>query len=102
MRALKFNDVYKMSRILKKIKISEEINLEGKSQTEAGVELVMGILENMDKAQNEINEFLGELTGMTGEEFGDLPPTEFLKHIEEFKNQPGIEAFFNAAGKLMK
>lgn len=102
MRKLKFNDVYKMSKILKKIKISEEVRLEGKTQTEAGVELVMGILENLDKAQNEVNDFLGELTGMSGEEFGNLPPEEFLKHIEDFKNQPGIGDFFSAAGRLMK
>lgn len=102
MRALKFNDVYKMSRILKKIKVSEEINLEGKTQTEVGVELVMGIFENADKAQKEINEFFGDLTEMSGEEFGELPPEEFMKHIEDFKNQPGVKDFFNAAGKLMK
>ena len=102
MRALKFNDVYKMSKILKKIKVSEEIELEGKTQTQVGVELFSGVIENLDKAQSEINEFLGELVGISGEEFGNLPPDEFVKHIEDFKNQPGLDVFFKVAGRLMK
>lgn len=102
MRVLKFNDVFKMSKILKKIKVGDEVNLDGKNQTEVGVELFMAIFENLDKAQSEVNDFLGELVGITGEEFGNLPIGDSLKHIEEFKKQPGLGAFFKAAGKLMK
>ena len=96
MRQLKTNDVFLMSRILKKI----NINLESKgTDEEIGMKLLIQVAENAYLAQNEINEFLGGLTGMTGEEFGSLPLKESLAIMSEFKKLDGVVDFFKLVGQ---
>lgn len=100
MRQLKMADIYKMSRILKKMDI--KLDTKEKTQDEVGSELIMKIVSNLDRAETEINEFVGSLIGMTGEEFAELPLMESQKYLEEFKNQPSLASFFERVGKLMK
>lgn len=101
MRGLVFDDVFAFSRILKKANIKKDLDVKGKTtQAEVGAEMITTFLENMDRAKNEINDFMGSLTDMTGEEFAQLPITEALAHFEEFKNQPGIYDFFKSASRL--
>ena len=99
MRQLTTNDVFKMSRILKKL----NINLDSKgTDEEIGMKLLVQIAENAYLAQNEINEFLGSLTGMTGEEFGNLPIKESMEIMNEFKQLDGIVDFFSLVGQSTK
>lgn len=107
MRDLKTNDVFAMSRIIKKMKLKDEIKVpevEGKTQEQVGAEfgltLAYLVAENIGAAQKEVNEFMGSLVGRTGEEFGELPITETLKYFEEFRKIPGIANFFKQAGRL--
>lgn len=101
MRDLTFNDVFAFSKILKKTNIKKDMNIKGKStQAEIGAEMIITFLENMDLAKKEINDFMGSLNGMTGEDFAKLPLVEALALFEEFKNQPGISDFFNSASRL--
>jgi len=96
MRQLTTNDVFKMSRILKKI----NINLESKgTDEEIGLKLLMQVAENAYLAQNEINEFLGSLTGITGEELGNLPIKESMAIMNEFKQLDGVADFFSLVGQ---
>ena len=96
MRQLTTNDVFKMSRILKKI----NINLDSKgTDEEIGMKLLMQIAENAYLAQNEINEFFGDLVGMTGEEFGNLPIKESMAIMSEFKQLDGVADFFSLVGQ---
>lgn len=96
MRQLKTNDVFLMSRILKKI----NINLESKgTDEEIGMKLLIQVAENAYLAQNEINEFLGDLVGMTGEEFGNLPIKESMAIMSEFKQLDGVVDFFKLVGQ---
>jgi len=99
MRQLTTNDVFKMSRILKKININLDSN---GTDEEVGIKLLMQIAENAYLAQNEINEFLGSLNGMTGEEFGNLPIKESLAVMNEFKKLDGIVDFFSLVGQSTK
>lgn len=91
-RELKGNDIFKVSRILSKMDIKIEIT-EGMTQEQAGAELVLKIFSNLHLAQKEVNEFLGSLTGVTGKEIGELPLSEYLDYIEQFKNIKGIKDF---------
>lgn len=103
MRTLTFNDVFAFSKILKKINLKRELELTGKTtQAEVGAEMIITFLENMDQAQKEINDFMGSITGMSGDEFSKLPIAEALTYFEEFKNQPGIMDFFKSASRLTK
>lgn len=92
MRQLITNDIFKMSRILKVI----EIDISG-SDEEIGTRLIKQIAENAHLAQNEINDFMGGLTNMTAEEFGNLPIKESIEIFKEFKELDGISDFFKSA-----
>ncbi len=98
MRQLTTNDVFKMSRILKKL----NINLQSGTDEEIGINLLVQIAENAHLAQTEINEFLGSLNNMTGEEFGNLPLKESMAVMNEFKKLDGIVDFFSLVGQSTK
>jgi len=96
MRQLTTNDVFKMSRILKKININLDSN---GTDEEVGIKLLMQVAENAYLAQNEINDFFGDLVGMTGEEFGNLPIKESMAIMSEFKQLDGVADFFSLVGQ---
>ena len=98
MRVLKTSDIFKMSKILKKMNLQMEIK-EDTTQTAAGVQFIQKIAENIHMAEEEVNEFLGGLVGITKEEFSDLEIEETMEIIEMFKKQKGLTGFFKLAGK---
>lgn len=102
MRPLKTPDIFKMSKILKAMKLrASDINIkEGMTQTEAGIAIILAGLENLHLAEKEISEFMGSLVGLSEEEFNELPIEETLKIIAMFKEQKGIINFLESAGKL--
>lgn len=101
MRDLIMQDVYKMSKILKKMGLKLDINGE-MSQVQAGAEIIIKVFENLHLAQNEVNDIMGDLVGISGEEFNRLPFEEAQKHLDDFRKMPGIVNFFKSAGRLMK
>ena len=105
MRQLITNDVFQMSRILKKLDIKMEVNVDKKDKNwdeKLGVQLLTKIAENAHLAQTEINDFMGGLTGITGKEFGELPIKESAKILKEFRELDGIADFFKRVGQLRK
>jgi hypothetical protein len=101
-RELIFNDAFKLSRILKKINIKNEIDVKDKTQEEVGVSMFLAVGENLHLAEKEINDFMGDLFGMSGEDFGKQGTDEVLKCFDEFKNSKGVTSFFKLAAQLMK
>ena len=99
MRQLQTNDIFSMSRILKKLDLKFE---DSETDEELVLDLIKKVAENAYMAQTEINSFLGELSGMTGDEFGKLPIKESLAIIKEFKQLDGINDFFKSAGQSTK
>ena len=99
MRQLQTNDIFSMSRILKKLGLKFE---DSETDEELVLDLIKKAAENAYMAQTEINNFLGELSGMTGEEFGKLPLKESIAIIKEFKQLDGINDFFKSAGQQTK
>lgn len=100
MRELIFKDVYSMSKILKKMEI--KIDVDGKTQEQVGAEMILRIGENLHLAEKEVNNLLGDLIGMKGEEFANLPITKSIEYYEQFKKLPGINDFLQSVGQLMK
>ena len=98
MRQLITNDAFTMSRIIKKL----NIKIQGQTDEEIGMELMLQIVENAHMAQSEINDFFGSLSGMSGEEFGKLPISQPLEIIKQFKELDGISDFFKLVGLLTK
>ena len=100
MRQLITNDIFTMSRILKKLNIN--IDTDGESDEKIALKLIVKVAENAHLAQNEINDFIGGLANMTGEEFGKLPIKESISILKQFKELDGIDDFFKSAGLLTK
>ena len=98
MRSLKTSDIFVMSRILKKMNIDLDIK-DGMTESQAGAMFIQKIAENLYLAENEVNEFMGELVGMSGEEFNELDIEQTFKYFNEFKNQKGLKTFFKLASK---
>lgn len=101
LRGLKTSDIYKMSRILKKMNMDILVD-DGTSQVQAGVQFLQKAAENLHLAEEEVNDFMGGIAGVTGEEFAEMPIEQSMKIIEHFKNQKGLTSFFELANKSTK
>jgi hypothetical protein len=94
-----------MSRIMKKLEINPDFDIDEKDgnwDEKLGVAMHLKITENAYLAQNEINDFIGNIFGMTGEQFGKLPIKESLEKIKQLKELDGISDFFKYVGRLTK
>lgn len=100
MRDLKTSDIFKASKILKKMNLKFQIS-EGMTKHEAGVHMITQVVENLHLAEKEVNEFMGSLIGISGKEFSELTIVESMKHIEELKKQD-ILGFLSLASKSTK
>ena len=98
MRNLKTGDIYKMSRILKKMDINIEID-DDTTQQQMGVQMIQKIAENLHLAEKEVNDFMAELIGITSNEFSELSIGDVIDVFTQFKNQKDISAFLKLAGK---
>jgi len=100
MRELKTSDIFKASKILSKINI--KVDVKDKVQEQVGSEMILAIGENLHFAEKEVNEFMGDLIGISAKEFSDLPISKTIKYFEEIKKLEGISDFFKSAGRLTK
>lgn len=101
MRNLKGNDIFTVSRMLKKIDIKFEIK-KGMSQEELGGLLIKQLFENIHLVQDEFNDFLGSLCGISGEEVGNLDLNMYLDKINQLKEKIAGTNFLQNAMRLMK
>lgn len=99
MRRLQTKDVFKVSKIIKKIGLNFTIG-EGMTKHEAGTLVIKHIIENMHMAETEITDFMADLVGMSVEEYTKLPIVETMKYFEELKEQEDIKSFLAFVGKL--
>jgi hypothetical protein len=98
LRNLKTADIFKMSKILKKMGLKVDAG-EGKTQQQVGAELILSVFENIHMAEAEVNEFLADLAGMKAAEFAELPIEQTMEIMAEFKQIPGLASFFKTAGR---
>lgn len=98
MRPLKTMDVFKMSKILKKIDIELDIK-DGMTQEQVGAQVIVQIAGGLHQAEEEVSGFLADLVGINPETFGELPIEDTLEIFALFKEQKGIMNFLKLAGK---
>lgn len=98
MRNLKTKDLYKMSKILKKLEIKLE-NERNMSEKQFGMAMIKLAFENLHMAETEVNEFLSELVGLTVEAFEELDFEDTQDILAQFKNQKGLKGFLKSAAK---
>ena len=111
MRELKHKDIYKISKILRKMDMKKEIQKlykDGSGKTEEErqrmledlkAEMLLMFMENIEKAETEINDFMGDLIGINGEEFADLPIKESMDYFAQLFNLEDAHAFFKMAAQ---
>lgn len=97
-RQLKTSDVFKMSKILKKINLNISVE-KGMTQEQVGFAILNQVVSNLHLAEKEVSEFLGDMVGISGKEFEELPIDQSLDIINQFKNLDGIESFLKLANK---
>lgn len=98
LRELKTKDIFKMSKILKKMNL--KINADdGKTQKQVGAEFILSVFENLHLADVEINEFLADMANLTVKEFEELPFTKMMEIIKEFKTIAGLSSFLQEANQ---
>lgn len=98
MRPFKTSDIYKMSKILKKMNIKIDVN-DKTTQQQMGVQMIQKVAENLHLAETEVNAFLAELVGIHPTEFSELPIEKTFEIISLFKEQKGLANFLQLAGK---
>lgn len=101
MRSLKGNDIFVVSRMLKKLDIKLEVK-KGMSQEELGGILIKQLFENLHIVQDDFNDFLGSLCGISGEEIGNLELDVYIDKINQLKDKISGTNFLQNAIQLMK
>ena len=98
MRELKTKDIFKLSKILKKMELKIG-DVAGKKQEQVGAELILEVFENLHLAEAEVNELLADMVSMTVSEFEELEIDKTMDIIKEFKNVKGLSSFFKQANQ---
>lgn len=98
LRTIKFNDAFTLSKIIDKLQIKFEKGL--KTDIEVGADFILKIIQNAHKAQNEVNDFMGSLFAITGEEFGKLPIKTVFDCFNELANSEDFKDFFKSVAKF--
>lgn len=102
-RQLVFDDVYAAAEILKSIKIDmTDVDMNESDSKVLGINVIKNIIGNAGTAKAEINNFLGSLFGITGEEFGKLSFSQSVKCIKQVKELEGLGDFFGSVKDMMK
>ncbi|MHD0286852.1 hypothetical protein [Weissella tructae] len=121
MRELKADDLFKMMPIIGKLNIKdvvvnmfqgglvdkgdEEQNEEEQNEELVGMEIVATLIQtlmtNIPLVKDELNSLLGDLTGKTEKEIGDLDFGTYTKLIVDFFKKPELGDFFKSIASLM-
>lgn len=98
LRELKTKDIFKMSKILKKMNLKINAD-EGKTQRQVGAELILSAFENLHFAEFEVNEFFADMANLTVKEFEELPFEKSMEILKEFKSIAGLSSFLKQANQ---
>jgi len=92
MRELEGDDMFLLSEIADKMDI--KLDVKGKTQEEAGTELIFFLVKKAHKAKNEIKSLVASLTEKTPEEVGKMSPKEMVTNVKEIMQKDGVLDFF--------
>lgn len=104
MRNLITTDLAYLTRIIKRMGIKNEIKALLKEMTEKksedinsidfGMDIMFMFIENYDKAEQEVINFIAELEGKTKEEIKTLPMAQMIGLIQNMLSLDGLGDFF--------
>ncbi|KEH95745.1 hypothetical protein Z962_07950 [Clostridium botulinum C/D str. BKT12695] len=108
---LQTQDMFKLLKIVKKTGMFENIkdlfkNVQGKSkeelekiQTEVGMDIVIGILSGLDKAEQEIYELVGNCIGKKAKDVATQDLNETMEVIQEILKSDVFKSFLSFFSK---
>jgi len=103
MRPLKTADVFKLSGILRKLKLKKELaelNMKDMTAEQFGLQLFLLLFENIDQAEKEITEFFADIAQVTPEAFKEMELEKLGEFINKLSQAPGLKNFFQSAFKI--
>jgi hypothetical protein len=77
---LKTKHIIMLSKLVSKMEL--EFDIKGKDQEELGVEIVFEIISNIHKADKELYDLLGSITGYTSERIADTDLKELADELK--------------------
>ena len=101
-RELIWNDVYTAAKILKPLKVDASDIKPDDLNIVAGITIFKNMIANVGDARVEVDEFLGSLFGLTGDEFNKLPLFKAVNCMKQFKQVDGFDDFFSSVKDIMK
>lgn len=105
MRNLKFEDVGKVSKILKKLQLRVDKDLNVQDEEALGASLFLKLAENYHSVQDDVASFMAGLLEdeeMTKEKFLNLELDEVYEYFIKLKEDKGLTRFLSIVSKTMK
>lgn len=103
MRDLKTSDLFKLSGIIRKMNIKNElqsIKADSNDEVQYGIQFIIVLIENMDKAEDELSAFFGDLIGISAQQFKEMNLDQLSEFINELKQVKGLGSFFSSLFKM--
>ena len=96
-RKLKTRDIFPLSRIVAKLDLVRLSKMVSGDAEQVGM-LIVGLLaDRLADMEGDLMPFLGDLVGITPEEFGELPLGELRDVVTQLMAQPEVAGFFGSA-----
>ena len=112
LRELKGSDIFKVSGIIGKLDIKDELVSVFKGETGSeevetrGMEIVASlaqtIMVKLPEVEKDLNEFLADLAGMKLKEVQDLNLTDYMSLLQAFIKKEELLDFFKSITSFMK
>lgn len=104
MRKLKFQDVGKASKIIRKLnlRVDKEMSVNADAET-MGASLILKLAENFSVVTEEVAEFMSGLLedeGITKEDYMNRDLSDVIEDFQRLKEDDGFAAFFSTVEKL--
>lgn len=104
MRNLQFKDVGKVSKILKKLQLRVDKDLNVQDEEALGASLFLKLAENYNTVQDDVAEFMADLLkdeDMTKAKFLELELDEVYDYFIQLKDDKGLTHFLSILSKTM-
>lgn len=103
MRKLKFQDVGKASKIIRKLNLRVDKEMSNTDAETMGASLMLKLAENFSNVSEEVAEFMTGLLedeGMTKDEYLNRDLSDVIEDFQRLKEDEGFAAFFSTVEKL--
>ena len=105
---LKTQDMFKLLKVVKKTGMFNNIKdlfktVGGKSekeleeiQTKVGMDIVVGIISNLDLAEKEIYDLVASITGKKAKDIAEQDPMETMEVLQKIINDDSVKSFLSS------